>query len=576
MRYSKFFGKTEKEVPSDASLVSHKLLHQAGFIRESVAGRYFFLPLGQRVQANIMKIVKEEMDAAGAQEMLSPVLHPLELWQETNRDNTAGFELMKIEDRRGAPFALGGTAEEMFVDVVRKFQISYKDLPFNIYQFSLKFRDEMRARGGLLRVREFIMKDAYSFHTDEEDFKKEYDVMWKAYERIFNRCGLEIAVVEADNGYIGGDYCHEFVVRSDAGESRFLISEDGKYAAHEDVAKFKREAMNLDEEEKAMEPVDAERGNTMEDGVECHGMPLWQQIKDVMFVDEQGRFILAAIRGDFDVNEMKLKNLVAAIELRPAHEEEIREVLGSEPGFISPVGIKEGLAEDVELVIVGDTSLRTVKNAYGGANAKNKDLLNVNIDRDYQLDLEGDIAMAQPGAMMEDGSQKMSDDKGIEVGNIFQLGFHYSEKMKRATYIGDDGKGHPFYMGCYGIGIGRTLATVVEVHNDEKGIVWPKNVAPFQVHLIVLGKDEEVFVEGDKLYTELKDARIEVLYDDRPKESAGKKFADADLIGNPIRLVIGSRMIEQDAVEWKLRSGGEAEVVKRGDLMAKIEDFLNS
>ena len=327
MKYSKLFGKTEKEVPASASLTSHKLLHQAGFIRESAAGRYFFLPLGQRVQDKIMRIVREEMDKAGSQEMLSPVLHPLELWEETNRDNSAGFELMKVEDRRGAKFALGGTAEEMFVDVTRKFQLSYKDLPFNIYQFSLKFRDEMRARGGLLRVREFIMKDAYSFHVSEEDFAKEYKKMWETYLNVFERCGLKCVVVESDNGYIGGDYCHEFVVVSDVGESRFLLTENGEYAAHEDVAKFVKEAKNLDEKEADIKEVDAVRGPKMEDGVKLHDLPLWQQIKDVVFVDEKGRFILAVIRGDFDVNEVKLKHVIGAIDLRPAHDEEISEQL---------------------------------------------------------------------------------------------------------------------------------------------------------------------------------------------------------------------------------------------------------
>ncbi|QQR84203.1 proline--tRNA ligase [Candidatus Peregrinibacteria bacterium] len=287
MKYSSLFGKTVKEVASDIKLVSHRLLYQAGYIRESVAGRYYFLPLGIRVQDKIVKIIEEEMDKAGAQKMITPVLHPLELWQETNRTNTVGFELMTIEDQRGGQFALGGTAEEMMVDVVRKFNVSYKDLPFNIYQFSQKFRDEKRARGGLLRVREFLMKDAYSFHKDEHDFALEYEKMGKTYQQIFNRLGLEAAIVEADNGYIGGEYCHEFVVRADVGESRFLITDDGTYAAHEDVAVFKKEMMN-DEALKPMEPIQAERGNTMEDGTKLHGLPLWQQIKDVMYIDEKG------------------------------------------------------------------------------------------------------------------------------------------------------------------------------------------------------------------------------------------------------------------------------------------------
>jgi len=567
------FGKTEKEIPSDASLVSHQLLHKAGYIRESVAGRYFFLPLGQRVQNKIMAIVKDEMDKTGAQEMLSPVLHPLELWKETNRDDAAGFELMQIEDRRGMPFALGGTAEEMFVDVSRKFQLSYKDLPMNIYQFSLKFRDEMRARGGLLRVREFIMKDAYSFHVDEEDFKKEYKVMGETYTKIYDRCGLDTVIVESDGGYIGGDYCHEYVVRSNAGESRFLITKDGSYAAHEDVAKFVKEDKNLNEAELELKEIEAKRGTTMLDGVKFHDLPLWQQIKDVMFVDDKGRFILAVLRGDYDVNETKLMNLCGSLELRPATPEEIRDQLNSEPGFISPVGIRDDLTEDLELVIVGDDSLRGVKNAYGGANAKNKDLLNVNIDRDYKLDIEGDIAMAEAGFIAPDGENELLEDKGVEVGNIFQLGYHYSKKMKNAGFVGNDGKFHPYYMGCYGIGVGRTLATIVEVSHDEKGIIWPKAVAPFQIHLVSLGKGEEIEAKAEALYKELLDAGFEVLYDDR-KEGAGRKLGDADLIGVPLRLVISPRTLEEDSVEWKFRSEEEVSKVKLSELKKKIENFI--
>jgi len=576
MRYSKLFGKTEKESPSDASLASHKLLHQAGFIRESVAGRYFFLPLGQRVQSKIINIVREEMGRAGSQEMLAPVLHPLELWKETNRTDSAGFELMQLEDRRGASFALGGTAEEMFVDVVRKFQLSYKDLPFNVYQVSMKFRDEMRARGGLLRVREFIMKDAYSFHVDEEDFKNEYQKMWDTYKVIYDRCGLDTVVVESDGGYIGGDYCHEFVVRSEAGESRFLTTEDGAYAAHEDVACFVKEGGNVGEEMKDLQEIDADRGNTMQDGVDFHKLPLWQQIKDVMFVDEKGRFVLAVIRGDFDVNETKLMNVVSAVELRAASEDEIRESLNSEPGFISPVGIKDGLAEGVELVVVGDDSLRSVVNAYGGNNAKNKDLLNINIDRDYSLDFEADIAMAEAGFLDPNGSKPLIEDKGVEVGNIFQLGYHYTSKMKGADFIDSDGKGKPYYMGCYGLGVGRTLATVVEENHDEKGIVWPKSIAPFLVHLIVLGKpskDVEVFEKANSLYENLQENGVEVLFDDR-KESAGRKFGDADLIGIPVRIVVSARTLEQDSVEWKLRTEDEGAYIKLSNLQKKIEDFI--
>ncbi len=413
MRYSHLFGKTTKTIVEEDKIISNKLLLQAGYIRESTAGRIFILPLAQRVMQKIMRIVKEEMDAADAQEMLSPILHPLELWKETNRTNTAGFELMKVKDRRGAEFALGGTAEEMFVDVVRKFNISYRDLPFHIYQFSTKFRDEMRARGGLLRVREFIMKDGYSFDRNESDFKKSYDQMAHVYTTIFQRLGLNTIKVESDNGYIGGEYCHEYVIESPIGESRFLMTPDGSYAAHEDVAVFVKENKNSDDKSANLVEVEAVRGTTMEDGAKLHKMPLWQQIKDVLFADETGRYILAVIRGDYDVNETKLKHVTGAYSLRHATEEEIREDIGSEPGFISPVGIKNHLRRGVELVVVADDSLRTIVNAYGGANKKHRDLMNVNIDRDYTADKEADIAMAQEGFLAPDRTQRFMEKRGI-------------------------------------------------------------------------------------------------------------------------------------------------------------------
>ncbi len=543
MKYSKLFGKTIKETPRDATLISHRLLYRAGYIRESTAGRYYLLPLGMRVQQKIQAIIKEEMDKAGAQEMITPVLHPKELWKETNRTNSVGFELMSIKDRNEFEFVLGGTAEEMLVDLVRKFQISYKDLPFNLYQFSTKFRDELRARGGLLRLREFVMKDAYSFHTSEEDFKEEYEKMKKTYTAIFKRLGLDTVIVESDNGYIGGEYCHEFVVESQIGESKYLTDGEG-YCAHEDVAIFEVDKKNLEEETKKMEEVQAVRGNTMEDGVKLHKLPLWQQMKDLMMVDENGNFILAVIRGDLEVNEVKLAHAVKAYRLRHATEEEIRK-LGSEPGFISPVGLQKSLPAGRQVKVVGDYSLRTIKNAYTGANKKHRDLLNVNIDRDYKLDVEADIALAKGGYLSKNGVP-LSEKKGIEVGNVFQLGFHYSSKMKGAEFTDPQGNKKPYYMGCYGIGLARTMAAIVEVFNDEKGIIWPEEVAPFQVHLVGLDG------LGEKEYKLLQAEEVETLFDDRLNLSAGEKFADCDLIGIPYRVVVSKRTGEK--LEIKKRS----------------------
>ncbi len=567
MYYSNLFGKTVREAPSDAVMDSYRLLFRGGYIRESTAGRFFFLPLGQLVQQKIMRIIKEEMDRSGAQEMISPVLHPLELWQETNRTNTTGFELMKVTDRRKAEFALGGTAEEMFVDVVRKFQISYKDLPFNIYQFSTKFRDELRARGGLLRVREFIMKDAYSFDSDEQSFKKAYQNMSDTYTRIFNRLGLKTVIVESDNGYIGGEYCHEFVVESQAGETSYLTTEDGSYQAHIEVALFDRDTINTTDTEKPLTEVDAPRGTTMEDGVLFHNKPLTHQIKDVLFVDENGRFILAILRGDLDVNETKLKHVAKAITLRPATDDEIRTQINSEPGFISPVGIKEHVEKNVTLIIVADPSLKFIKNAYGGANKPKKDLLNINWMRDYQPDIVEDIAVAKEGFVKE--GKKLIEKRGIEVGNIFQLGYHYTNLMKGAVFTDVNGTEKPFYMGCYGIGIGRTMATIVEQYHDKAGIIWPKEIAPYNVHLIAIGKDNETHLKAEHVMKQLEENGISVLYDNRPDISPGAKFADCDLIGIPIRLVISPKTA--DKIEYKERSEGTVMVLSLDEILAKLK-----
>ncbi|PKL72561.1 proline--tRNA ligase [Candidatus Kuenenbacteria bacterium HGW-Kuenenbacteria-1] len=572
MRFSRYFLKTSKTVSNDDKIISSKLLKQGGFISESVAGRYYFLPIGHLVQQKIMQIIKEEMDNTDYQEMITPILHPLELWEETNRTSSAGFELMKVKDRRGAEFALGGTAEEMFVDLIRQFKLSYRDLPIRLYQFSPKFRDELRARGGLLRVREFIMKDGYSFHRDEEDFKIEYEKMKKVYFRIFEHLGLKTEIVESDNGYIGGEYCHEFVVESEIGEDKYFISENKNYVSQEDTALFKKEDKNSNEKLLALIEVRAERGLTMEHGVKFHNLPLWQQIKDVVFVDENGQFILAIIRGDFDVNEIKLKKILKIVTLRHATDEEIREKLYSEPGFISPVKIKDLLEKNVKLIIIADNSLRTITNAYGGSNKKNKDLMNINIDRDYQPDIEGDIALVKNGYESLNENGKLIEKRGIEVGNIFQLGYHYTNLMKGAVYMDVDGKEKPFYMGCYGIGIGRTMATIVEKFHDEKGIIWPEAVAPFQVYLIALVGAEK---EADKLYDAMIKKGIEVLYDDRENMRAGEKFADADLIGIPLRIVISEKTLKENCVELKRRGQEKFELIKIKDLLKTVFNNFN-
>lgn len=569
MRVSQLFGKTSKTEGLDYQIDSHRLLTQGGFIRESAAGRYYLLPLGLAVHDNIIAVVRKHMNAAGAQELVMPTLHPLELWQETNRTTSTGFELMKITDRRGADFALGGTAEEMAVDLVRKFNISYRDLPFNIYQFSLKFRDEMRARGGLLRVREFMMKDAYSFGT-EAQFKATYQQMWDSYKAIFDELGLKVDVVAADNGYIGGEYCHEFVVEAEAGESRYFIDEASGYAAHEDVATFKIETKNVDEALRDLQEVSAERGTTMEDGAALHGLPLWQQTKDVLFFDEATkRYVLAVIRGDFDVNETKLMQVAGVWDLRPATEEEIRDDLGSEPGFISPVGFaKQGSQTGRKVIIVGDRSLRTVRNMYGGNNKKHADLLNINIDRDFTVDIEADIALAQPGMCSPEGGV-LIEKRGIEVGNIFQLGFHYTNLMRDAEFTDEAGRRQKYYMGCYGLGIGRTLAAIVEANHDDKGIIWPEHIAPYRVYLAPLGNKNDVSLEADNIYKALTAAGVAVLYDDRDVR-AGEKFTDADLLGIPYRIVVSEKTLASGQLEVKSRTDNDVQFLDRESVIKML------
>lgn len=559
MKQSKLFGKTLKTEPAGLTAKSHKLLVKAGFIAESVAGRYYFLPLGMRVKDKVIKIIEEEMNNAGAQKIIAPILHPIELWKETNRTNSVGFELMKVKDRRDAEFALGGTAEEMIVDLVRKYNISYKDLPFNLFQFSEKFRDELRARGGLLRAREFLMKDGYSFHDGEDDFKEEYKKMGDAYTRIFDRMGLKTSAVESDNGYIGGEYCHEYVVESEIGESRFLVTDDGKYAAHEEVAKFLRGDKNLDEKELAMEVKDAPRGPTIDDGVKLYGMPAWRQIKTLVYKTND-EFALVSIRGDLDINEVKLGHALNCYNLQMATEEEIKN-LGSCLGFVSPLKLK--------LKKVGDISLKTVKNFYTGADKFQKDALNVNYGRDFEVDILADIALAKDGRLSEDGKSVLYEKKGIEVGNIFQLGEHYSSRMN-ATFTDKNGKEKFYYMGCYGIGVGRTMAAIVEKYNDKNGIIWPEAVAPYQIHLIKLGNSEEVAKKAAALYNELNGKNVEILYDDR-EISAGAKFADADLIGIPYRVVISEKTVKNGGVEIKRRGKDGDELVRFEDLQKKLE-----
>lgn len=543
MRYSKLFGKSIRAVSKEIQSKGYEYLLKGGFLRESSSGRFYLLPLGIRVHEKICKVLEEELSAIGAQKMLAPILHPKELWQETNRTEAVSFELMQVQDRNKRSFVLGGTAEEMMVALVRQFSLSEKDLPFCIYQLSTKFRDELRARGGMLRAREFTMKDAYSFHKDREDFEDYYRSMQQCYSTIFKRLDIPAAMVAADNGYMGGDYCHEFIVDHELGESHYLTSTDGSYVAHQDIATFRREHCNAEEKLLPLTVQQAVRGTTIQSGIELYGQPAWRQIKSILYYTENNEPVLACLRGDLSINESKVKNKLRCVALRLATEAEVQ-ALGSIVGFVSPLKLK--------VRKIGDLSLTTVHNFYTGADEWHKDTLNVNYGRDFTVDILDDIAEAQDGHCSVETGSPLQLRRGIEVGNIFQLGTWYSEKMKGAEFTANDGGKLPYYMGCYGIGIGRTMATIAESHYDEKGLCWPETSSPFDIHLCVLGNDEAVKRNAEELYSSLLSGGKRVLFDDR-EVSAGIKFSDADLIGIQTRMIVSKRTLDSGVVETSKR-----------------------
>lgn len=567
MKVSQLFGRTSKTEGSDYKIPSHRLLTQAGYIRESTAGRYYLLPLGVAVHDRIVSVVRKHMNAANAQEVVMPVLHPLELWKETNRTETVAFELMKITDGRGAEFALGGTAEEMAVDVVRKFNLSYKDLPINIYQFSMKFRDELRARGGLLRVREFVMKDAYSFSTKDQ-FKELYKKMENTYRAIFEELGLKVDVVAADNGYIGGEYCHEFLVQSDVGEGRYFVTENGNYAAHEDVAKFtKYQEPKSDEKLKPMEEVEGKGIIGVEDLAKFLKIPVEKTTKTILFETEKGEVVAAAVNGLYDINETKLLHAVGCAQLKLASPETVKKVTGAEVGYAGFLNLPK------QVRIILDESLKGRKNFEVGANHTNYHSINVNFGRDFPEPKEyHDIALAKTGYLAPDGKQKLIEKRGIEVGNIFQLGYHYSDLMNEVKYTDEHGKRQKYYMGCYGIGIGRTMAAIVEAHHDKRGIIWPANIAPYTVYLATVGESKDISKAADDLYKDLTAAGALVLYDDRGDASAGEKFADADLLGIPYRVVISEKTVAAKRFEFKKRGGDAIQMLEKAELVQQISN----
>ena len=568
MRLSEAFLKTYKEAPKEAEIISHQLMLRASMIKQLTRGVYSYLPLGYRVLRKIENITREEMDRAKAQEIFMPVLQPASLWEESGRWFAYGPELMRLKDRNEREFALGPTHEEVVTDIVRNMVSSYKDLPFNLYQIQTKFRDEIRPRFGLMRGREFIMKDAYSFHIDQTSLDEEYINMKSAYERIFTRCGLNFRAVEADSGSIGGDSSHEFMVLAESGEDDILYDDSSNYAANVEKAVSIIELKESDEKKLMKELVKTPHAKTIEDLANFLNIPKEKTVKAVMLkeVTEDGEnFVLALIRGDLDVNSIKLKNAIGAkIELEMMTPEEC-ERFGLVPGYAGSYEKKEGLK------VVIDETVKYVRNFALGANKEEYHYINVNIE-DIVYDLVADIRKAKEGDTSPDGKGTLKLAKGIEVGHIFKLGDKYSKALN-ATVLDENGKQQIIKMGCYGIGISRVMAAAIEQNHDEFGIIWPKNIAPYLVDVIIANiKDETQVSLGEKIYAELSDNGIETVLDDR-NERAGFKFKDADLIGFPLKIVVGKGAAE-GIVEIKDRRTGESSEVKKEDVLQYIRDFM--
>ncbi len=566
MRLSELFGRTLREVPAEAELVSHQLLLRAGMIRQLATGIYSYLPLGWRVLRKIERIMREEMDAIGGQEILMPVVHPAEIWQATGRWQapTPGPALARFRDRWGHDLVIAMTHEEVIADLLKSEVSSYRQLPFMVYQIQTKFRDEPRPRGGLIRVREFVMKDAYSCHADPASLDEFYPSMYDAYVRIFRRCHLDHVAVEADTGMMGGPLSHEFMVLTEVGEDTLIRCQGCAYSANVERAEFaKGEAAR--EAPRPLEAVPTPEASTIEAVAVYLGVPTSQTLKAVFYTTAEGEVIFAVIRGDLSINEVKLSNLLGGTTLRPAGEEELRQK-GIVAGYASPIGV-----HGVRVVV--DDSARSGTNFVAGANRPGYHYLNVNYPRDFQADIEADIALARGGSPCPRCAGVLQEARGIEIGHLFKLGTRYSAAVG-ATFLDQNGEACPIVMGSYGIGAGRLLAAIVEQHHDDKGIIWPPTVAPFQVHLVSLGLDRPEAREGaEALYAELEQAGLEVLYDDRA-ESAGVKFNDADLIGVPLRLTISPRTLKAETVEAKLRRESEATLLPRGEVVERAQELL--
>lgn len=552
------FIPTLKEVPADAEVKSHQLLLRAGFIRQTASGIYSYLPLATLTLRKIETIIREELEAVGAAELLMPALQPAELWQESGRWNDYGPELMRLKDRASRDFALGPTHEEVITALLRDEIKSYKRLPLTLYQIQTKFRDEKRPRFGLLRGREFIMKDAYSFHATNESLDEVYDLMHQAYSNIFTRCGLEFRSVIADSGSIGGKETQEFVALSDIGEDTIAYSDASDYAANVEMAPVLHMEKKSHELEKELEKVMTPDQKTIADIMTFLEIPIEKTMKSMLYqVDEE--VIMVLVRGDHEVNDIKIKNALDATNVELVDPAVAVELLGANFGSLGPIGVPENVR------IFADNAVKDLVNAVAGANEDCFHYINVNPNRDFEVASYFDLRMIQVGDLSPDGQGVIKFAEGIEVGHIFKLGTKYSQAMN-ATVLDENGRAQPIIMGCYGIGVSRILSAIAEQSNDENGLVWDKKISPFDLHLIPVNmKSEEQVAFAETLYQSLQQAGFSVLIDDR-SERAGVKFADADLIGLPIRITVGKKAAE-GIVEVKIRKTGEMIEVRQDELL---------
>ena len=571
MLATKLYAPTLREVPSDADVVSQQLMLRAGFMRKTANGLYSFLPLGWRSIKKIEAIVREEMDRASAQEIMMPILQPAEIWKESGRWNAYGAEMMRINDRHDNEFCLGPTHEEMITTLVKNEINSYRQLPVNLYQIQSKFRDERRPRYGLMRSREFIMKDAYSFDVDEAGLDESYKSMYDAYTRIFTRCGLTFRPVEADSGAIGGSGTHEFMAIAEAGEADIVYCTKCDYAANIEIGK--PGIMKQDEEVlHELSVVDTPNASSIEAVADMLNLPLHKTIKAVVFSID-GKVVLAIVRGDHEVNEVAVQHAVlGAVEPEMATPEELEKV-GLIAGFISPIGLKQ----TEEFAIVVDESVMETYNVCGGANKKDAHYVNINPKRDFNVE---DIIVAPIRLITKDDvcpkcGGALEHAKGIEVGQVFKLGTKYSEALQ-ATFLDQNGRPNPMIMGCYGIGVSRTLAAAIEQYHDENGIIWPRSIAPFEAVIVPINaKDEALMSTSQTIYTALQNAGVDVLLDDR-KDRAGVKFKDADLIGYPLRITVSKNTLENNEVEIQIRKSGEALPCAIDSVATKVAELLQN